>query len=102
MNELETGQEQHVPGLQHIPFPKEPAKEHKKFSRWEESPLYQPELKHVQATKVTCALDLLLQVFSRKCQEPKCQLPTSVNYTLCGTSALVKWKCADGHSGQFC
>lgn len=86
MNELETGQEQNVPGLQHIPFPKEPAKEHKKFSRWEESPLYQPEMKHfVQATKVICALDLLLQVFSRKCQKPKCQLPTSVNYTLCGT-----------------
>jgi len=102
MSKDETRQEENAPGLQHIPFVKEPSGEQKKFSRWEESPSYQPELKLVQGTKVICALDLLVQLFAQKCRATKCQLPTMVDYTLCGTSALIKWRCPDGHSGKFC
>ena len=74
----------------------------RKFSHCEESPSYQPELKLVQGTKVICALDLLVQVFVQKCHAPKCQLPTVAHYTLCGPSALIKWKCPDGQSGKLC
>lgn len=56
----------------------------------------------VQGTKVICALDLLVKVFAEKCRHLECQLSTTVDYTLCGTSALIKWKCANGHSGKFC
>ncbi|XP_044171163.1 uncharacterized protein LOC114950456 isoform X4 [Acropora millepora] len=89
-------------GLMHIPFVKEPAGEPNKFSRWEESPGYKSELKLVQSMKVICALDLLVQLFAQKCRAAQCQLPCIVDFTLCGTSVLIKWKCADGHSGKFC
>ena len=72
-----------------------------KFSRWEDNPAYQQELQLVQGTKVICALDLLMQVFATKCQNPGCQQQTWVDYTLCGTSALVKWTCPLGHKGKF-
>lgn len=89
-------------GLMHIPFVQEPAGEPNKFSCWEESPGYKSELKLVQSMKVICALDLLVQLFAQKCRAAQCQLPCIVDFTLCGTSVLIKWKCADGHSGKFC
>ena len=94
--------EQIATGLVHIPFVKEPAGEPNKFSRWEESPSYKSELKLVQSMKVICSLDLLVQLFAQKCRAAQCQLPCTVDFTLCGTSVLIKWKCADGHSGKFC
>ena len=88
-------------GLMHIPFVKEPAGEPCKFSHWEESPGYKSELKLVQSMKVICALDLLVQLFAQKCRAAQCQLPCTVDFTLCGTSVLIEWKCANGHSGKF-
>ena len=89
-------------GLIHISCVKEPAGEPNKFSRWEESPSYNSELKLVQSMKVICALDLLVQLFAQKCCAAQCQLPCTVDFTLCGTSVLIKWKCGDGHTGKFC
>lgn len=89
-------------GLMHIPFVKESAGEPNKFSRREKSPGYKSELKLVQSTKVICALDLLVQLFAQKCRAAQCQLPCTVDFTLCGTTVLINWKCADGHSGKFC
>lgn len=51
--------------------------------------------------KVICSLDLLLQLFAQKCGQPRCQLPTTVDRTVCGTSVFIKWKCAVGHNGKF-
>ena len=48
-----------------------------------------------------CSLDLLLQQFAQKFGQPGCQLPTTVNHTLCGTSVFIKWKCAVGHNAKF-
>ena len=48
-----------------------------------------------------CSLDLLLQLFAQKCGQPGCQLPTTVDRTVCGTSVFIKWKCAVGHIGKF-
>ena len=59
-----------------------------KFNRWEDHEKYQQELSLVQATKVICSLDLLKQVFAKKCQHPGCQQQTWVDHTLCGTSVL--------------
>lgn len=88
--------------LQHFPCVTEPTGEGNKFSRWEERPHYKEELQLVQGTKVICALDLLVQVFAEKCRHQGCQHPTIVNYTLCGTSTLIYWRCIDGHSGKVC
>lgn len=68
-------------GLIHIPFVKEPPEELNKFSRWEESPRYELELKLVQSMKVSCALDLLVQLFAQKCRTAQCQLPCTVDFT---------------------
>ena len=48
-----------------------------------------------------CCLDLLLQLFAQKYGQPGCQLPTTVDRTVCGTSVFIKWKCAVVHNGHF-
>ena len=68
-------------GLMHIPFVKETAGELNKFSRWEERPSYKSELKLVQCMKVSCALDLLVQLFAQKSRAAQCQLTCTVDFT---------------------
>ena len=68
-------------GLMHTPFVKEPAGELNKFSRLEENPSYKSELKLVKSMKVSCALDLLVQLLAQKCRAAQCQLPCTVDFT---------------------
>ena len=72
-----------------------------KFNRLEDQNQLKKEVNLVVGTKVICSLDLLLQLFVEKCRHPGCQLGTTVQHTLCGTSVLIKWKCSAGHAGKF-
>lgn len=71
------------------------------FNRLEDQNQLKKEVTLIVGTKVICSLDLLLQLFMEKCRHPGCQLGTTVQHTLCGTSVLIKWKCSAGHAGKF-
>lgn len=73
----------------------------RKFNRLEDQNQLKKEVTLIVGTKVICSLDLLLQLFVEKCRHPGCQLGTTVQHTLCGTSVFVKWKCSAGHAGKF-
>ena len=65
---------------------------HQKFSRNDEEKHYQEELGLIKGTKVICSLDLLVQQLGGGCQHPGCIHDTQVDYTLCGTSAMIRCK----------
>ena len=73
-----------------------------KFSRAEEKANHKVELGFIKATKVICTLDLLIQVFASHCHHPGCLQKTTVDYSLVGTSATIRWSCCGGHKGRFC
>lgn len=75
---------------------------HQKFSRRYEESQYQEELGLIKGTKVICSLDLLTQVLAGSCRHPGCIDETVVDYTLCGTSAVIRCKCPAGHVWRFC
>lgn len=75
---------------------------HKRFSRKEEEILYTEELGHIKGTKVICSLDLLLQQLAGPCKFPGCIHMATLEYSLCGTCAVIRWKCPAGHKGRFC
>lgn len=75
---------------------------HKRFSRKDEQFHYKEELGHVKGTKVICSLDLLLQQLAGPCKYPGCIHVATVEYSLCGTCAVIRWKCPSGHKGRFC
>lgn len=75
---------------------------HQKFSRRHEEDQYLEELGLIKGTKVICSLDLLLQQFAGSCKHPGCIYETALDYSLCGTSAMIRWKCPAGHVGRFC
>lgn len=75
---------------------------HQKFSRNNEEKHYQEELGLIKGTKVICSLDLLVQQLGGGCQHPGCIHDTKVDYTLCGTSAMIRCKCPAGHVWRFC
>ena len=72
-----------------------------KFNRLDEQAQLSKEITLVVGAKVICSLDLLLQLFAEKCRHPGCQLTTTVNHTLNGTAALIKWKSPAAHVGKF-
>ena len=74
---------------------------HKRFSRKEEEILYTEELGHIKGTKVICSLDLLLQQLAGPCKFPGCIHMATLEYSLCGTCAVIRWKCPAGHKGWF-
>ena len=74
---------------------------HKRFSRKEER-VYTEELGHIKGIKVICPLDLLLQQFAGPCKYSGCIHWTTLEYSLCGTCAVIRWKCPAGHKGRFC
>lgn len=74
---------------------------HKRFSRKEEEILYTEELGHIKGTKVICSLDLLLQQLAGPCKFPGCIHMATLEYSLCGTCAVIRWKCPAGHKGRF-
>lgn len=71
---------------------------HKRFSRKEEI-LYTEELGHIKGTKVVCSLDLLLQQLAGASIQGV--FTWRLEYSLCGTCAVNRWKCPAGHKGQF-
>ena len=73
---------------------------HKRFSRKEEEILYTEELGHIKGTKVICSLDLLQ--LAGTCKYPGCIHMVTLEYSLCGTCAVTRWKCPAGHKGRFC
>ena len=75
---------------------------HKRFSRKEEEILHTEELGHIKGTKVICSLDLLLQQFAGPCKYSGCIHWTTLEYSLLGTCAVIRWKCPAGHKGRFC
>lgn len=75
---------------------------HQKFTRRYEESQYPGELGIIKGTKVICSLDLLVQQLGGMCKHPGCIFDTTVDYTLCGTSAMIRWKCPAGHIGRFC
>ena len=75
---------------------------HQKFTRRHEEAHYQVELGLIKGTKVLCSLDLLVQQLGGNCRHTGCIFETVVDYTLCGTSAMIRWKCPAGHIGRFC
>lgn len=75
---------------------------HQKFTRRYEESQYPGELGIIKGTKVICSLDLLVQQLEGMCKHPGCIFDTTVDYTLCGTSAMIRWKCPVGHIGRFC
>lgn len=75
---------------------------HQKFTRRYEESQYPGELGIIKGTKVVCSLDLLVQQLEGMCKHPGCIFDTTVDYTLCGTSAMIRWKCPVGHIGRFC
>jgi len=75
---------------------------HQKFSRKFEESLHLEELAYIKCTKVICSLDILLEQFKGTCRHSGCLLTTCVEYSLCGTSATIRWKCTAGHQGRFC
>ena len=75
---------------------------HQKLTRRYEEGHYQEELGLIKGTKIICSLDLLLQQLGGNCKHPGCIFETVVDYTLCGTSAMISWKCPAGHIGRFC
>jgi len=74
---------------------------HKHFSRKEDI-LHTEELGHIKGTKVICSLDLLLQQFAGPCKYSGCIHWTTLEYSLLGTCAVIRWKCPAGHKGRFC
>ena len=74
---------------------------HKRFSRKEEEILYTEELCHIKGTKVISSLDLLLQQLTGICKYPGC-IHMALEYSLCDTCAVIRWKCPAGHEGRFC
>ena len=75
---------------------------HKRFSRKEEEILHTEELGHIKGTKVICSLDVLLQQFAGPCKYSGCIHWTTLEYSLLGTCAVIRWKCPAGHKGRFC
>ena len=75
---------------------------HQKFTRRDEENQYQEELGLIKGTKVICSLDLLIQQLKGGCRHPGCIHGTTVDYTLCGTSAMIRCKCPAGHIWRFC
>ena len=71
------------------------------LSRLGERKDYEKELSLINATKIICSLDLLLEVF-KKCQQSGCKNVTKVKYHLVGPTVVLNWKCAAGHKGRFC
>ena len=41
--------------------------------------------------KVVCYLDILVQQLGGSCKYPGCIFETVADYTLCGTSAMIRW-----------
>ena len=75
---------------------------HKRFSRKEEEILYTEELGQIKGTKVICSLDLLLQQLAGPYKYRGCIHMATLEYSLCGTCAVTRWKCPAGHKGRFC
>lgn len=75
---------------------------HQKFSRRYEEDQYREELGLIKGTKVICSLDLLIQQLEGSCKHPGCIHEATVDYTLCGTSAMLRCKCPAGHIRRFC
>ena len=75
---------------------------HQKFVRGDEEYQYQEELGLIKGTKVSCSLDLLIQQLKGSCRHPGCIHDTAVDYTLCGTSAMIRCKCPADHIWRFC
>lgn len=75
---------------------------HKRFSRKDEEMLHTEELGHIKGIKVICSLHLLLQQFAGPCRYSGCIHWTTLEYSLCGTCAVIRWKCPAGHKGRFC
>ena len=75
---------------------------HQKFIRRDEEYQYQEEVGLIKGTKVICSLDLLIQQLKGGCRHPGCIHDTTVDYTLCGTSAMIRCKCPAGHIWRFC
>ena len=75
---------------------------HQTFSRKDEEQQYQEELGLIKGAKVRCSLHLLVQQLRGGCQYPGCIHDTKLDYTLCGTSAMIRCKCPAGHMQRFC
>lgn len=75
---------------------------HQKLTRSYEESQYQEELGIIKGIKVICSLDLLVQQLGGNYKHLGCIFEAAVDYTLCGTSATIRWKCPAGHIGRFC
>ena len=73
----------------------------KKLCRNEERSNVRHELVMIEGKKVIVSLDLLVKVFASRCEEPGCTATTSVSHRVCGTGAIIQWKCDNGHHGKF-
>ena len=89
-----------LPSPQPVPYVKNVLRA-SPFNRLEEQACLSKETILVVGTKFVCSLDLLIQLSAEKCCHPLCQLATTVDHTLCGTSALIKCKCSACHVGKF-
>lgn len=76
-----------------------PARSHI-LNRNEDNVKHSEQFNIVKSTKVICFLYLLLQLFNEKCRHPTCNLTASTEFTLIGTSVLIKWSCMEGHCGN--
>ena len=75
---------------------------HPKYSTGDNMYALEREFRMVTEKKFICALDLLLEVFSRCCQTPGCANVPHMTYHFVGTTLIVKCSCQSGHAFKFC
>ena len=75
---------------------------HPKFSRGDEMYTLDKECRTVTEPHFICSLDLLLDVFAKRCQTPACTNIPHVKYRLVGTTLVVHNSCQSGHVFKFC
>lgn len=71
------------------------------LNREEDNVKHTEQLNIGKSVKVICSLDLLLHLFHERCRHPTCNLTAATEFTLIGTSVLIKWSCSEGHYGKF-
>lgn len=75
---------------------------HPKFSRGDEKYTLDREFNMVTEQRFICSMDLLLDVFAKRCQTPGCTNIPHMTHHLVGTTLIVNSSCQSGHIFRFC
>ena len=52
-------------------------------------------------TKIICSLELVLEVFSKRCMTPDCTNAPEIKYHFVGATLIVNCVCRSGHTFRF-